>query len=81
MAATSTAEIFCERCKKTMRAEEFYTSNNLEKFPNGGKLTMCKKCITAHIDNYNPDTYLWILQDLDVPYVPEEWNRIIAKNV
>ena len=30
-------------------------------------------------DNFNPDTYLWILQECDVPYVPEEWNKLMAK--
>ena len=32
-----------------------------------------------HVDNWNPDTYLWILQEIDVPYVPEEWNKLLAK--
>ena len=40
---------------------------------------MCKKCITAHVDNFNPDTYLWILQEVDVPYIPDEWNKLIIK--
>jgi hypothetical protein len=30
-----------------------------------------------HVDNFNPDTYLWILQECDVPYVPKEWNKIL----
>ena len=38
---------------------------------------MCKKCVTAHVDNWNPDTYLWILQEIDVPYIPEEWNKLM----
>jgi len=60
-----------------MRAEQFYGSNNLEKYPEG-KLDLCKKCITAHIDNWNPDTYVWILQECDVPYVPKEWETLLA---
>ena len=70
---------YCEKCKKTMNGEQFYSSNNLEKYPNDGKLRQCKKCLTMHIDNFNPDTYLWILQECDVPYVPKEWHDIIAK--
>ena len=70
---------FCEVCKKTMRADEFYASNNLEKYPNDGKLHQCKKCLTRHVDNFNPDTYLWILQEIDVPYIPDEWNKLLAK--
>jgi hypothetical protein len=31
-----------------------------------------------HVDNWNPDTYLWILQEVDVPYIPEEWNKLMA---
>ena len=70
---------YCEKCNRTMGAEQFYTSNNLEKYPNDGKLNMCKKCLTMHVDNWDPDTYLWILQEIDVPYVPEEWNKLLAK--
>ena len=67
---------YCEKCNRTMNADQFYGSNNLEKYPDG-KLRQCKKCITMHVDNFNPDTYLWILQECDVPYVPEEWNKLL----
>lgn len=40
---------------------------------------MCKKCITARVDNRNPDTYLWILQEVDVPYIPKEWNELLLR--
>jgi predicted ArsR family transcriptional regulator len=49
----------------------------LEKYPNEGKLNLCKKCLTMHIDNWNPETYLWILQEVDVPYIPDEWNKLM----
>ena len=68
---------YCEKCNKTMGADQFYGSNNLEKYPDG-KLKQCKKCITMHVDNWNPDTYLWILQECDVPYIPDEWNKLLA---
>lgn len=69
---------YCEKCNRTMNASEFYSSNNLEKYPTG-KLNQCKKCITMHVDNWNPDTYLWILQEADVPYVPKEWQSLMMK--
>ena len=72
---------YCEKCNRTLAAEEFYTSNNLEKYPNDGKLNQCKKCITMHVDNWNPDTYLWILQEVDVPYVPEEWDKLMTSYI
>lgn len=69
---------FCDKCKKTIADKEFYGSNNLEKYPDG-KLNTCKKCLTMHVDNWDVDTFLWILQECDVPYVPEEWNKLLAK--
>ena len=69
---------YCEKCNRTMAATEFYKSNNLTKYPNEGKFPQCKKCLTMHVDNWNPDTYLWILQEADVPYVPAEWNKLMA---
>ena len=61
-----------------MGADQFYGSNNLQKYPNG-KLDICKKCITMHVDNFDPDTYMWILQECDVPYVPDEWHKLLEK--
>ena len=29
------------------------------------------------VDNFNPETYLWILQECDVPYIPDEWNKLL----
>ena len=78
---TSTSEkttYYCEKCNKTLAATEFYKSNNLEKYPNEGKFPKCKKCMTMHVDNWDPSTYLWILQEADVPYVPDEWNKLMA---
>lgn len=70
---------YCEKCNRTMNGTEFYSSNNLEKYPDNGKFPVCKKCMTMHVDNWNPDTYLWILQEADVPYVPDEWNKLMEK--
>ena len=70
---------YCERCNHTMSEENFYTSNNMEKYAPDGKLHVCKKCATAHINNWDPDTYLWVLQEIDVPYVPDEWNKLLMK--
>lgn len=70
--------IYCEKCHKTLKRSEFYQSNNLEKYPNEGTVPICKKCLTMHVDNWNPETYLWILQEMDVPYIPEEWNKLLA---
>lgn len=70
---------FCKKCGKTMDDKEFYTSKNLEKYPPDGKLDTCKKCLTMHVDNWNPDTYMWILEEVDVPYIKEEWDKLLEK--
>ena len=64
----------CLKCGKTMdEATQFYT------YKNGDKTSMCKKCLTMHIDNKDPETFLWILKDMDVPYVPAEWNVLYER--
>ena len=51
----------------------FYTDRN------GEKADLCKKCLTMHVDNYNPETFLWILQKMDVPYIESEWTALRDK--
>ena len=58
----------CSKCNKSMVEDNFYT------YKDGRKTELCKKCLTMHIDNFNPDTFLWLLEKMDVPYIPEEWN-------
>lgn len=62
------ANCTCAKCGKSMDEGQFYT------YKNGQKTEMCKKCLTMHIDNFMPDTFLWLLEKMDVPYIPEEWN-------
>lgn len=70
---------YCKKCGKTMDDTQFYTSKNLEKYPPDGKMDICKKCLTMHVDNWDPETYKWILQEIDVPYIKEEWNCLLEK--
>ena len=70
-------KFYCKNCNSTKAEDKFYLSNNLTKYPEG-KVDLCKKCMTMHVDNWDPDTYLWILQEVDVPYIPEEWNKLLA---
>ena len=59
---------YCQKCHKTMNDTQFYT------YKNGDKTEMCKNCLTLHVNNFEPDTFLWLLEKMDVPYVPSEWN-------
>ena len=69
---------YCEKCNRTMNIDNFYTSNNLDKYPNEGKIPICKKCMTSRVDNWDPDTFLWILQEVDVPYIPTVWDKLLG---
>ena len=59
---------YCQKCHKTMNDTQFYT------YKNGDKTEMCKNCLTMHVNNFEPDTFLWLLEKMDVPYIPSEWN-------
>ncbi len=63
-------KIICQKCGKAMDPGQFYT------YKNGEKTEMCKKCLTMHIKPFEPDTFVWLLKKMDVPYLPEEWNTL-----
>ena len=60
----------CSRCNKTLAETRFYT------YKDGTKVELCKDCLCAHVNNFEPDTFLWILKKMDVPYIPWEWNTL-----
>ena len=64
---------YCTKCGKMQKDVQFYT------YRNGDKTEMCKKCLTLHVDAFNPDTFLWLLEKMDVPYIEEEWNTLRDK--
>jgi len=58
----------CSKCGKTMADTNFYT------YKDGTKCELCKACLTMHINNFDPETYMWLFPKFDVPYIEEEWN-------
>lgn len=70
--------LYCKTCNRTMDENQFYQTKRLDKFPEGF-LPECKKCLTRHVDNWDPKTYLWILEDIDVPYMEEEWTTLLDR--
>ena len=52
----------------------FYT------YKNGEKTELCKKCLTAHVDAFDENTFLWLLEKMDLPYIPAEWNILRDKD-
>ena len=60
----------CSRCNKTLSETRFYT------YRDGTKVELCKDCLCAHVNNFQPDSFTWILEKMDVPYIPWEWNTL-----
>lgn len=64
----------CIKCGRTKdESLGFYT------YKNGQKAQMCKECMLAHVNIWQQDTYLWLLEKMDVPYAPWEWDNLRAK--
>lgn len=69
---------YCPRCGKVLKVSDFYHSKNLTKQPDS-YLNLCKLCCTAHLDNWDSSTYVPLLEEMDLPYVPDEWNSLLEK--
>lgn len=61
-------QLYCQKCAKTMSDVNFYT------YKDGTKAELCKSCMTMHINNWETETFLWLLEKFDVPYIEAEWN-------
>lgn len=69
----------CTKCGRLLADTDFYTSNNIERFPPDGKLAECKKCWSMHVDNWDPETYKPLLEQLDIPYIKPVWDQLLEK--
>ena len=47
----------------------------------GERYNMCKDCLTQYIDNRKPDTFLWILEEFDVPYIEKKWVELTNNHI
>ncbi len=67
----------CEKCGRLLQETDFYTSNDIERFPPDGKMAECKKCWAMHVDNWDPETYKPLLEQLDIPYIKNVWDKLL----
>ena len=70
--------LVCTKCGREKPEKDFF------KMKTGDRCGMCKVCLTAHIDNRKTDTFLWILEMFNVPYIEKKWvemsNKIYLKD-
>ena len=71
-------KIFCSTCRKTMDKRQFFKTRRTDKFF-AGYLPECKSCITMSVDDTDPSTFLPILKEIDVPYMPKVWREMVNK--
>lgn len=64
----------CNRCKKELPIIDYYKCHNDKYYDT------CKACMRWYIDDNNEDTYLSFLEDMDYPYIKEEWNYLNKRN-
>lgn len=63
----------CIKCGKPKKVDEFYMMRT------GTRDTMCKNCLTMHIDPFDPETFKWIMERYDIPYIKWEWDTLLNK--
>lgn len=62
-----------------MNEDNYYISKKTEVYPPDGRLNICKKCLTMHVNNWEPSTFMNILEIIDVPYIESEWNALLDR--
>lgn len=69
---------FCPTCRKTLDEKNFFKTRRTDKHPNG-ILPECKTCITMKVDDSDIQTFLPILKECDLPYMPSKWRELVQK--
>lgn len=65
-----TNKIHCTRCNRTLNRNQFYLDRHSKPFDK------CKKCLTAMVDLDSASTVYAILQEVDIPYIPSEFQTL-----
>ena len=67
------SKIVCSKCGRTKEETMFYT------YKDGSKPSLCKQCTLMHVDIWDPNTFVWLLEEYDVPWLPWEWDSLREK--
>lgn len=65
----------CVKCGRSQNEKSCYWINPKE----GKRWNVCKDCATKYVDNKKPDTFLWVLEEFDMPFIEEIWVGICKK--
>lgn len=80
MAGSARKKMYCPECNTLKLESDFYRTNNPDKnkYPNG-KIPICKRCRTMMLNNWKEETIIDLIEECDVPWVPQEWNKLLEK--
>ena len=67
------SKLTCSKCGRTKDESMFYT------YKDGTKPDLCKECTLLHVDIWDPNTFVWLLEQYDVPWLPWEWDSLRQK--
>lgn len=70
-------KIFCPTCHKTLDVKSFFKSLDTVRHPSG-YMCECRTCMTLMVDDSDPRTFLPILKEIDVPYRPSVWAKMMS---
>lgn len=60
----------CQKCGRSLDERQFW------KLKTGERADLCRDCLTANINNRDPETFKWILKLFDVPYIAQKWTEM-----
>lgn len=65
--------MYCNKCVRELGEDNFYLDKT------GTHMPTCKKCITMHVNVHEPSTLYHILEKIDIPFMPSEWENLVSR--
>ena len=61
--------MICKKCQIDKQETEFLTGRD-DKY-----LCICKECVDKHFNPDDSNTFMWMLKELDIPYIEKYWKE------
>ena len=72
----------CTDCLRLRPAKEFWKSNNLEMYPEGGRVDLCRSCLTKGIEDLKDwRSVREVFKVLDFPFIEDKWEQVVNKRL
>jgi len=65
--------MYCHKCVRELNEDNFYLDKT------GAHMETCKKCLTMHVNVHEPSTLYHILERVNVPFMPSEWENLVNR--